>query len=371
MSNTSDGVGGYSHFLPMHFPEPMHADRMIFSYMPWGAPGLMGMRGRSVDESAEPRLVISFEWPMHWLRTATPLTQIEVEVLHLQRFSRDQALVSGTVPFLWLEPGEDPPDLIGHHPEGTVGIECTSLGLAQRRSAHDLFSRIRRSLLEIPSVRLSRLAGNVIYLWFDDAEGRPFARNDQEAIDDLVQQLIDYEPAGEDLWLPSGEMPEQAPPLPLITTQQGARFYCVPLTNAAPDTYLFSLTGIELGLALTTVHDASSEWAALIERVRRKDREGVDWLVITAGGPDQDGRLFTAEEVLADFLLQHPQALTDLEHLKRVTLHFWGTGRAVDLWPEHVDLFGPMYRGITPQHQPLVVAVGEMEPTGQLNSDPE
>lgn len=342
------------HFLPLMVPDEMQMTAVSASMMPWGAPGVMCGRGTTGAHS-QPRLLISFEWPMHWLRTAEALSKQERELLQLQRLSGDQLLATGTVPFLNLQPGDDPPDAVGVLPEGSVAIECTTLGIQQRREAYGLFSRIRKRLLMVPNVHLSRLAGHVIYVWFDDAVGRPFARSDDEAAEDLVRQLVEHEPAGEDLWVPHAEnMPETAPPIRMITTQSGARFYCVPLVNAAPDTVLFALRGIELGLCLTTVHDAEPEWQSLQATVHRKDREGVEWLVISAGAPDQHGRLFPAEEVLADFLLEHPADLPVPKHLKRVTLHFWSTGRAVDLWPSFGAGFGPLYQGVAPSHQPLL-----------------
>jgi hypothetical protein len=147
-------------------------------------------------------------------------------------------------------------------------------------------------------------------------------------------------------------------------TTAGASFYCTPIVAAAPATVLFTIAGFEVGFAFTTMHEAEAEWVALSKRVAAKDRPGSDWLLISAGAPDQRGNLHPAEEALADLLLANPRKIKSLTHLKRVTIHSWSAGKAADIWPEVRPVFGPIYQNTVPSSQPLVVPAASTRFTG-------
>jgi len=127
----------------------------------------------------------------------------------------------------------------------------------------------------------------------------------------------------------------------------------VPQRNAVPDTAFSAVTGFELGLADTTEHTASGAWAELQRLVTNHDRNGVEWLLVSAGAPNRNGQTFLSEELLARFLFQHPESLSTPTHIKRVTVHIWSTGEAFEVLPSPVQVFGPLCLGIVPAHRPI------------------
>jgi hypothetical protein len=341
--------GGYMFLLPTAVPEDMVVTDMILAMLPWNAPRCVAMAGQRSADGA-PTLTITMEWPITWLRTVEPLPRFELEALLLRRFSSDQALVTGRHAFGVVEPGPDPPDATAQTDAGAIGVESTALTVEGRRGAHGLFMQLRRRIQEQEPVAFSKLAGHMVYVWFDEGSvpvGRPHKHSDETAINALMRALAEYEPKTDQLWRPGGTPPpETAPDLPLSDTPAGASFYAVPITNAAPSTILFTIGGFELGLAYSTLITARGAWDEIQRLVDGHDKPGVDLLVITAGGPDVRGNLFPAEEALARFVASNPLGLSGPpDHIKRVVLHTWGTGEALLLYPDIEQLFpGPYAR---------------------------
>jgi hypothetical protein len=348
--------GGYFQALPFYLDRACHIDRVILSTLPWGAPGIWGAVGSVTEPEKESALVVAYEWPVPWLRTTQPLGKPQIELLHLQRFRTDQALATGTLPFQDVAEGADPPDFQLRTPDAVVGLDCSAITMEDRRQAVALFMEVRRRLLEVPHPRLAHLIGFTVYLWFNQGVGlgKPFRRQDEAAADELVEALAGYKPDASKLWV-GGEsgLPDPAPDMGISRTESGASFYAVPFTNATPSTVLESYTGFELGLAYTTTQTASAAWAEVQRLASGHDREGVDWLLLSAGAPNRYGQLFASEELLADFITDNPQPLKKPDHIQRVLLHSWGTGRAIQLHPDLAELWGPLYQGVALPHQPL------------------
>jgi hypothetical protein len=111
---------------------------------------------------------------------------------------------------------------------------------------------------------------------------------------------------------------------------------------------------MNLGLSFQSDHSATVEWVNLRTAVARKDRPENDCLLIMAGAPDQFGRCFQSEEVLAHFLLDNSEPLTSI-YLSSVVLHFWSTGEAFELLGEQPKRLWPaMYKGFSPPAHPFV-----------------
>lgn len=342
----------------------MTCTAMSAAFLPWGSPSYMAMVGHDPDDVGRVLLEIAYEWPSNWLRTTSALGQFDLEWLHVQRFRSDHILGKGFQPFIEVGPGADPPDVVVRGEGGRIGLECTRLAVAARQSAHGLFRAVRQRVAAVPPEHFAALAGHVVYMWFrqESTLTLPFRKSDEEAAIELVQALADYRPDTATLWVPGDNaMPDPAPVLPLHETSAGATFYCVPLVGSVPDSWLFNVAGFELGLAYTSRHSALDEAARLAKRISEKDRAGSEWLLISAGAPDKLGATYPAEEALAQFLITHGDLHVEPENLKRVTMHFWSTGRAVDLWPETKELFGPLYQGGVP-------AVRQISTVGQDGS---
>jgi hypothetical protein len=355
--------GGFLHLLPTVIPAGMTATGITVSMLPWFAPAFSGVVG-TTSETHAPVVAVTFEWPMNWLRTAQPLSKFEREWLFLRRYSGDQALAMGTHAFADVQPGGDPPDTTVQTDAGRMGVESTALTIEDRREVYGLFMQLRQRLQATEPAAFAKLAGHLVYVWFEDDEqtslGKPHKRSDTEALDALVKALADYEPKSDQLWIPSGQIPEKAPEPPLADTSAGAKFYAVPVVAAAPSSLLFTLAGFELGVAYTTFLTAEAIWQELQRLVDNHDQPGVDLLVITAGGPNANGNVFPVEEAIAQFGMTHAVGLRRApEHIKTVVLHSWATGSAMLLHPEVRTLFGPLYHAMVPVHHPLAVV-----PTG-------
>ncbi len=350
-------AGGFIQMLPVHLTEGMTCTAIQAAVLPWGSPSHMAVVGHSVTDNSVQMIAIGYEWPTAWLRTTEPISAFDLEWLHVQRFRSDHVLGLGAHPFWNVQQGGDPPDVIVETQDGVLGIECTRFAIPMRQRAHGLFRAIRQRIGMTGPEHFAAVAGQVVYMWFNDddaSQGLPFARPETEAAQTLVESLAEYRPTPEQLWIASGNLPDRAPELPLIRTGHGAAFYCIPMMNSVPDTMLFSYAGFEVGLAYTTSHQSATEWESLWQRVIQKDKPGNDWLLISVGAPDNRGTTFPSEEALADFLLNNPAPLASPVNLRRVTMHFWSSGRAVDLWPERRDVFGPLYQGISLAHRPLI-----------------
>jgi hypothetical protein len=342
--------------LPIALPIGLTVNAMTFAVSPWGVPAFAGMVGATAAN--EPTLVVGFETPSSWIRLSEPLDKPTLETILVRRYSLDQRLATGTHAFAAVQPGSDPPDVIAQTDSGPLGVESTALAIESRREVHGLFLALRQRLIMTEPVALAKLAGYFVYVWFEapapTALDKPHRRSDDAAIQALVEELKTYAPQHQQLWVPEGPLPPQAPPLPTATTPAGAKFYAVPFAGGVPGTMLFAFSGFEIGLAYTTLLTAQEAWDLVQKLVDDHDRPGVDVLLITAGGPNVHGNVFPAEETVGDFLVTYPLGLIrEPTHITTVVLHSWATGRATVLHPKVEPAFGPLYQSAVPTHHPL------------------
>lgn len=298
--------------------------------------------------------MVAYEWPLKWLPPSGG-DKFEREALFIRRFSLDQGLTGSKHAFEDVQRGEDPPDATVATNGVRIGVESTALTVGDMRGVQGLFVLLRRRLEDTEPTRFWRLAGRIVYIWFESEAsqgklGRPHKRTDEAALDELVDALANHQPKTRDQLQAAalaGTMPEP------VETPNGARFYAVPVENAVPSTTLFYQAGFEIGLAYTSFITAQSAWNELQRLTDKHDQDGVDLLLVTAGGPDVDGNMFPSEERVADFLIDHPIGLSRKpDHIKTIFLHKWGDGRAVQLYPDVVPLFGPLFQPMVPAHHP-------------------
>ena len=361
-----DTQGGFLHLIPVFLPGGMTTTGISNALLPWLSPSYSGVVGTTLSVPAEPVMAITFEWPMSWFRTVQEVPKMEREILYIRRFSADQALARRIHAFSNVQPGPNPPDTTVSTDKGRLGVESTAFTVENRRGVYSLFRRLRQRILEQDPVAFSKLAGYMMYVWFEDPNGpglaMPFRKNDTQAVANLLQELSDYEPQAESMRVPPGPLPMQAPTPPSVTTSKGAKFYAVPLQGSAPSSMLFTFTGFELGLAYTSLVTARAAWDEIQRLVNEHDQPGVDILLITAAAPDQRGDVYPAEEAIANFALDNALGLSrSPDHIKQVWMHSWMTGRATSVYPEIEPMFGPLYQSFVPLHHPLVVAVSTPE----------
>ncbi|WP_131804062.1 hypothetical protein, partial [Pseudofrankia sp. BMG5.36] len=316
--------------------------------------GVMALSGTS--PRGKPLLTIVREDPCSFARVVAPLPKDLLETLHIQRFAVDCRCATGSELFHAIEKGSDPPDVVAHLDNGVkVGWELTVFSIEERRAAHRLFGQVREALAFQQRHRVGHLIGYMVYIWFGtstDLTGLPFRRNDHNALIELVDSLVSHRPDPTALLVEDGELPQnlKLAQLGLVRTPSDATYLSAPMLGGAPTSMFFALTGFELGLAFQSCHEAPAGWDSLRTQIARKDRPGNDRLLISAGAPDRLGQCYPAEELLADFLLQHPEPV-QTRHLQSVVIHFWSSGRAVELVaPQPTELWPPPYTGHVPAH---------------------
>lgn len=349
--------------LPMRADQNMTITHMLTVPSPWGSPLVMGSSG--TDPTGGPVLVLVNEAPVNFLRPTQALDEPDkwqLEMLHLQRASVDARFATGSDLFHAVEKGSDPPDATVHIGDQQVGWELTTFSIESRRLAHDLFMRVRGKVALQQRHRVSHLNGHIIYIWFGAAaqgSGLPYRRNDDTAADQLVEALVKYQPDPTHYTVEAkGGAPAQLPGgFDAVNAPGDVAFFCSPFINAVPTSPLFSLTGLEIGLAYQSVHSAHAEWEKLRAAIHKKDHPGNEVLLISVGAPDRFGYQYPAEEVLAGFLLDHPESV-ESDHLSAVILHFWSTGQAVNILGEKPkELWRPIYQGVAPASQPFAAPV--------------
>jgi len=300
---------------------------------------------KGLNASGEERLVFNFEWPFPYFVAQEARTKAELERLHLERFITDFTIATTKPPYTEIQRAGDPPDFLCLSGGVLVNVDCAQLAIQNRRAVNGLFERLRRAILSTPRERFSRLRGCVVYVWFEGSDGKlsmPFSSADDRALVNLVELLIGYEPQPSALQLPTDTLPEQAPMLP-TAEGEGCRFYAVQMADAVPTSEFFTRTGFELGLAYTTNHSRPSASDELARVVAKHDQDGIDHLLLTAGGPNVNGLIHLSEHVLSAFLLETPPVFPKPNHLSKVMLHLWQTGAIVQLFPEVAVITGDLY----------------------------
>jgi hypothetical protein len=349
--------GGYVIQLPMPFNEGIESPMLVGSFFPWGSPSFLSLVGHVSNDPSRTKIVIAYEVPIQWGRHGGFADKREMESTHAHSFRTQQLLAGKGLAFGNVREGSDPPDLLVDTPTGAMGLECTRLAISARQGAHGLFSAVRQRIEAAPPEDFSSLAGYIVYMWFNEQDAAltlPFRRSDADAVEALVRALAEYHPDPHVLWSDEESGLENAPNPPTHTTDAGASFYAVPLRRGVPSTNLFARTGFELGLAFTTDHLIDEVWQQLQDHILRKDKPGTDWLLISAGAPDVTGNIYLAEDTIAEALIKNPPTgFPVLQHLKRVTLHGWATGWAVDIFPTARRLFGPIYGDVVPISQQI------------------
>lgn len=349
--------------LPVVVPAGFRHDGVVTSLLPWHAPSFSALVG---EKDSQPALAVMMEWPAVWLRTAEPIEQYDQEWLLIRRFSADHAIATGgSHAYAQVEPGANPPDATVATANGTLGVEATALTVEGRRTVHSLFLELRRRVQMSEPAAFPKLIGHVIYIWFERPGvvglRLPHRRSDSEALDSIVEDLAKYEPV---IGLTPQGRPEVGDTLDLGCNRVSAdaTFSAVPMLQAVPSTVLFTIAGFEIGLVYTSIVTREKAQGELQRLVKKHDKEGVDLLLITAGGPDASGIVFPAEEAFAKFIVDHEIGLsTKPEHIKQIILHSWTTGAATLLYPEFTSIFGPLYHSMVPVHHSIVTNEPHMD----------
>jgi hypothetical protein len=296
---------------------------------------------------------------MNWLYTTSRIDKEEIERIHVQRFAADCRRATGGEAYAAIEANDDdPPDFLVSSDDGNKkGLECAAFSIEERRAAQALFSNFKTKLALQQRHRIGHLTGSSVLTWFgteQNPDSRPPRKSDGAAAEELIDALSNYRPDMDSLRAAfSRGMPPQMPAIASGQTLRNATFYSIPFLSAVPTGPFMSVTGYDIALAYTTTHTVSTVCRVVEKLVADHDKEGVDTLLITSGGPDRQGVLHPAEQVVSDFYLKNSRELKT-KFISSVVLHRWPSGDAYELLgisPKR--LWSPIYRDYLPAHQPL------------------
>jgi hypothetical protein len=281
--------------------------------------------------------ILTLELPLRISFGGRPLTQHELERVHLEKYRLDALLASGELPFDGVSSGSNPPDFVVRTPSGTEGIECAALTLQKRRHAHDLFDRFRARLREAARQKpFPHLADCSVLVWFGSGNDLPPKRNDQVTVDKLVDMLrsatVDREAAAAlaDRIAREG-FPESLagePGLGIHSADDAGGANISPVEPNSLRSEFATETGFEVGLSMALPITAAEVQHEFERILTQHDQEGVDRLLISIGAPDRDGFLFPAEALVIDQLPPSPAATG---HIQVITLHQFVAGQFHDL----------------------------------------
>lgn len=258
-------------------------------------------------------------------------TKRAMEFAHLQHFKRQLKSQFPHLQFRLIGDGLDPPDFLISRDGLRFGLELTVFTMPERRERAAFFSKLHdRLLLAYSKGRLRGLSGMKVDLSFGELGARPFAVDEASfeqllnAFDQLgklerpnISSDSAAEPDGISDW-PSGKA--------------GLIEWYVSIYSNQPlrGSKLSNATGFEVEYTQRQWIKTDDVIRVISERISAKDREGrgVDELLIVAGGPDQAGRVFPAEAMLAHRLLEsRATSIVKPLHIQRVFVDIWGLER--------------------------------------------
>jgi len=274
-----------------------------------------------------------------------PMSQQDIERLHLDRYREDYFALHGRFPFRSALEGSNPPDFVVTSANGDVwGLDCAVFADPSRRMAADMMRIFRKKLRLTAGKRdFSRIRGCQVSVHFSKSmDALPPRPKDRDAV---IESLLDamatcpYEREAwirlnaEIAWNPDrmiGSWPKSD-----YSLDNGAGFYVN--LRYSDDESRYLPMGFEVRLNMQSTDSVSGLFARLNKLVTDHDKAGIQHLLITAGGPDQHARCYSEENMTVRFLLDEHSDLQPeakglkAKHLRRVTIHSWGSKTIVDL----------------------------------------
>ena len=302
--------------FPVELPSGLRASSIYTGPPKYGVPTLFGISGTSTEEPDRRVSVVVGEWPE---RFAGPEPRVEREKRLAGRVDLDLHFGGKQAIFGEVQEGPDPPDLISRKGDTARGVEITRLLSPQRAKAAQEFESLRAGLLRHYPRRFAALRGHIAYVSVSAQGWIPEADAVSEVLADFVPFPARFE----------GPMPEQLPSDFPIGRGEGF-IVTAAAFQSRPDSVFYDAMGFEIALSHPSILVEDEAWDIVAQRVARKDKPGVDDLVIAAGAPTDGGFAFPSDSVLGSLALAaaRTRALPQTNHIARVLLHLW-TWRAV------------------------------------------
>lgn len=334
-----------------YIPVQIRVHKTGWMASPWGAPLILWIESTEVGTSL-PCIAIASEFVIQEFYVDSPLSKESLEKLHIERFRTDYRNARGELPFRDVSIGANPPDFEAVSSNVKIGVDCIQFGIQSRRTAHALFVKLKNNISHQNRERFDHLTGSLVYLWFRTERAVPNlppSNSHKNVVTELIDSLEKYKydpqkPLGNFV----GNMPDKLPDLGFESTSKGNHYYAIPFQGPMPSTPFFQQMGFEMALHFSSYHTSTSLWEILRKNIAAHDKPGIDTLVITVGGPDNNGYRYLSEEVLFSLLLSRPEPLPDLSNVKEVYLHTWTQGQIILLCP-HLQVIS---RGVFTQFIP-------------------
>ena len=346
---------GFISLVPMQPTESFKGELIHIRGGPWQPPPMFGVSGTKV-ESGERVLIIANETPIELLAVHEQLEQVVIEQLHLDRFCSDWLMVHGARPYIHVTVDPDrskAPDFSAVNGSGQrVGVDCVQFAIRSRRTANGQFAAIKRAIASSEPDRFRHLYGLLVYVWVQTSEEIKLPlRPPQRAA--LLNALESYRYDPDNGRTVGLEVTLKAPPLGIAETAEGWRFYATPLLASVPSNPLFYRMGFEMAFVFNSEHTPQSGWDDLYERVVDHDKDPIQELIVTVGGPDRNGYIHPAEEAVLELMLQDVRWSYAPKHLRSIYIHGWETGRILQLYPDVRVVSAGLFKGLVAPHQVL------------------
>jgi len=178
------------------------------------------------------------------------------------------------------------------------------------------------------------LQDSVVKVWFGFGQNLPPKRTDSRVADAVVKLLREVRLDRRRLEETAAQITREGFPdrfpeggaaifwLP----DKSAGFQVVPVNSDQLFGPFAEETRFACELSMSTQVSESQVHAEVRRVVEGHDQAGTDHLLITVGGPDQDGLSYPAEEQLITFLPQDALPTPPVQHLKRVSIHAFRSG---------------------------------------------
>lgn len=327
-------MGGYLHYVH-GWPTELAGTKQSMVWMDRGTIAASGFSGTT--DVGDHLVVVHHERPAEF---SLPRGKKATEAVHVQKFRLDSRARSDGDPFTAIRPtSTEPPDFVAIESNGaSVGIECTTFADEARRSAFGYLSTLRKKLEAIGRSSFRHLRDCAVYVLFDRESTLGLPRPPQDnlaynALIDAITSLVVHRAA---LWQ-EDSVPLRSPPSPsdigIVTTPMGDQAYALPINDDYRASRFMSRMGFDLILGYTTTYRLAEVQQSVRDLIARKDKPGNEWLLITAGGPNAQGLTFAGEEFVAGMIFAHEFEFTPPSNIRRIVLHRWGSGDALELFP--------------------------------------
>ena len=293
---------------------------------------LAGMFLEGVTEDGDRIVLVASEEPERLAGFEETLSGEVLERFHLEWFRSSYLLRRGEVPFNTVERSSDPPDFEVTTPEGPERVDCAALALEARRLSYRLFDHLRRKLLGGAGNRdFSGIRECLVSVWFGETlSDLPPPRWDDAVIEPLLVameacQIDRVALARLNEEISQHGFPEKLPPIiPTGRTPDGQAGFIANLLPASPGNVGFS-KGLPFEISLHRPSEVRlADVQSVFERlVQSHDKPEIEHLILTAGGPDQHGFRYPAEEAVARVLIREGGVVGTAQFLKRISVHLW------------------------------------------------